>query len=836
MAPPASASASAAAAAAAPPLAAPVAAAEEDPLAPVAGDGDLELESVLGLSEPGPCTLAHCPDASRGHLAAYAAGAGVVLYSVAARRQLAYLRPPALCGGGSNGSSGGGGASGSGGGCARPIAAVAWAPDGRHLVAGEGGGASGSGSSSSNSSGGGATVYVWDLSTGACVQQLKGQHRAAGVGALSFSPDGRLLATAGGRGGGDAAVCVWDWRAGRLLARQALPAEAAGAAFAGDGAGLVAAGRGAFKVWAISDGPGAAVAGNNGATCATAGAGVATRTRAAAAASAVVGSSAAAAAAAAAAAGAPALTLTAKPVSLKDHRGAPFVALRAAPLAADAPPGATAGAGGMYALTATGTLLLLRGTARAAEKAVDLKVSAAFALAAAPGLVAAACAGGVVRLFASRTLEFKGTLPRLLPRGGAAAAGFAPGGWRASLPAGGGGDGSGGGGGGGGGTPTSTPGGGGAAVTAADAGGALCDAAFPDAVGCEFAAGGAQLAVAYRDRAVVWWDVANPAAVREGDCGLTCTPAVRSIFVLQLLPALPLRLALLSSNPARFSPRQPPLQNTQAVRLFALSAHSAPVYDLAVLPAAPRLLQPGADAAAAAAAAAPPPARAATCGADGTIRIWSLDPAAGGGGGARTLAGIITTSVFDGQTPEAAALAAAAAAAAPAPGAALALALSPAAGAPGPGAAPVALRCLRLSPDARHLAAGDDRGNIRVRGNGVGSPTVFMLAALTDCVHAFPHSLFFPAHECVLLAPLPSAIPIKPSCSGLRPRVAAPRALPRGARRRGARHRLLGPRHRHRQQRRQRGRRQHGRRQHRRRWRWRLPAGVGRARRAHPHL
>lgn len=119
---------------------------------------------------------------------------------------------------------------------------------------------------------------------------------------------------------------------------------------------------------------------------------------------------------------------------------------------------------------------------------------AAFGLSAAPGQVAVACSNGIVRIFAAKSLEFRGTLPRLLPRGGAAAASFARGGWRAS--------------------------GSGAASGSADGSGvdpgALREAAFPDALGCTFSACGQRLAVAYRDRAVIFWDVTRPAAVSVG--------------------------------------------------------------------------------------------------------------------------------------------------------------------------------------------------------------------------------------------------------------------------------------------------------------------------------
>jgi hypothetical protein len=66
----------------------------------------------------------------------------------------------------------------------------------------------------------------------------------------------------------------------------------------------------------------------------------------------------------------PQLMLTPKPGTLKDHRGAPFVDVRTAPAPAGHPPGSC----GVYALTGTGSLVLMRATGRIPDKAVDLKV------------------------------------------------------------------------------------------------------------------------------------------------------------------------------------------------------------------------------------------------------------------------------------------------------------------------------------------------------------------------------------------------------------------------------------------------------------------------------
>ncbi len=401
----------------------------------------LELQNVFGLSAPGTGTLAMCPAAETQHIACYAAGPCVVVYDTAARQAAFFLRSRT-----SN----------------RAIRTIAWSPDGAYLLAGEAGAPGG----------GSASVLVWQVGSGKCVQQLRGQH-GYGVASLCFSPDGeyvadlaagqllnawsdarvvplgctrprpstpstlltppassttgKLLATTGAAP--DSHVCLWDWRSGQLLARQPLQGDAAAAVFTEDGANIVAVGKAAYKVWAITDVP------------------VGARPR--------PGSGAAAGSS---------VALTAKPVTLKDHRSAAFVDARAAPAPAGQPPGSC----GVYALTASGTLVLMRGTGRMPDKAVNLQVKAAFGLAATVGQVAVACASGTVRLFAARTLEFRGTLPRLLAR-------------------------------------ASSSGG-------EDARGAR-DEAFADAVGCHFSACGTRLAVVYRDRSVVLWDVTRPAAV-----------------------------------------------------------------------------------------------------------------------------------------------------------------------------------------------------------------------------------------------------------------------------------------------------------------------------------
>lgn len=122
---------------------------------------------------------------------------------------------------------------------------VAFSPDGRRIAAPVTAGSRGAPAGLLIDDTG-ASVRVWDLATGQAVQPVKGLK--ASVGRVAFSPDGQLLATAGG----DRVVRVWSAATGKEVA--ALPAggRVAVVVFSPDGQRLAAGGAdGSVRIWPV---------------------------------------------------------------------------------------------------------------------------------------------------------------------------------------------------------------------------------------------------------------------------------------------------------------------------------------------------------------------------------------------------------------------------------------------------------------------------------------------------------------------------------------------------------------------------------------------------------
>ncbi|GIL94985.1 hypothetical protein Vretimale_1100 [Volvox reticuliferus] len=569
----------------------------------------LKLERVYGS---GSCTAAAiaCPHPVVPGLLAYSCGAVVVLYDSQYKQQTSFFSPKprrSLVTG-------------------KPYACVAFSRDGAYLAAGE-------------RSPQGPEILVWEVSSTKCLQSLKGHKH--GIGSIAFSQDGRLLVSTGESYDGQ--LCVWDWQAGVLLARQHTQAEVQRACFAEElaagasGFTITTVGKaGHFKVWSLT----LPSARNRDGHLAAAGQ----------------------------------ASLTPRPASLKEYRTSNFVGVTAAP--ADG----SSSQALLYALTQSGVLLTLRPATRTIDKSLSLQVPAAFALAVSSSLIACACAAGVVRLFAARTLAFRGNLPRPST---APSSRRSTGGGHPDGPGNGGRNSSGGGG------MVSGPGGPGADPMTSN--GAL----FPDAVGCAFDSTGERLTVVYADRSLMVWDVRNPARVTRMRSVLSHAGIVWSAA---LIP--PWQAALMEG----------PCGVTATPTLSDGVSQSDSFAPSSVL---------------------------CTCGADGTVRLWNvyLNNSASIAGPlglpanmaaaakvTRTLRA--TIHAVPPAAPEVAGGSNAAGGAAAgnrryAPDAPLPVPGSSGGGTSGGGTGvaavkPVALRCLRVSPCGRHLATGDTRGNLRI--------------------------------------------------------------------------------------------------------------------------
>lgn len=94
-------------------------------------------------------------------------------------------------------------------------------------------------------------IHLWEVATGKEVLQLK-KHQAGGVSRIAFSPDGKMLVSAGGE---DKTLCLWEVATGRELRQfDTQPCEIFSVAFSSNGKTLAGGGKGGIHLWEAATG------------------------------------------------------------------------------------------------------------------------------------------------------------------------------------------------------------------------------------------------------------------------------------------------------------------------------------------------------------------------------------------------------------------------------------------------------------------------------------------------------------------------------------------------------------------------------------------------------
>ena len=246
----------------------------------------------------------------------------------------------------------------------KAIVSLRFSDDGRYLAVGERGHR--------------PAITVWDVQAHKQIAQLKeGSHRF-GISAMAFSPSNpNYLVSVGFKH--DGSLILWDWQAGEKLCVKKLNGKVFAVDFAADGEQFVTVGQGGHvKFWHVG------VAASTGDDI----------------------------------------------VPIEQHRAGIMPAYRKA-VFVDVACGRGNLAGTTYAVTSCGSLVVFSAN-RLMEKWVELDCPSAHALsiwhrpsrgAAKRGdedVLAAACGGGITRLFRPKTLEYLATLPPPQPITGAA--------------------------------------------------------------------------------------------------------------------------------------------------------------------------------------------------------------------------------------------------------------------------------------------------------------------------------------------------------------------------------------------------------------------------------